>query len=385
MRTHIEGDPSQIEAAATYLRIALADGARDIGDVSAAQRNALADAWEGEAGSAFGGQARALAIAADDLTTATDRAANDLDMLAAALRSTHHEMRELRTRALAAGLSVTDTDVLAPLQSNLDPARAFGDLAPWSSYEVYAELADRHEQILDLWQAALDAAAATLRSRAESLALVGANLLSGAFSVSLLGIHRSIMQRQAQWLGTEADRLAHLAGEHMNLAREGRVRAGYGEYDDLMNRSTAAREASEAARNVPDPKFPSRFCTSLGVLTTGYGVYADIQAGESPTQAVVSQGVGLGGTVITTMTTVGPMMAAAGPVGLAGAVLLGATIGIAGDKGSDWLFDRGRDDSQKPRAGALGHQQRSPEESRVAVLMGAPGDIPPATRPTPAR
>ncbi len=378
--TEIEGDPAQIESAATYLRTSTARGARSLADRAAAQRSRLREGWQGEAGEAFGDRARILIRAADDVGESAVRAATGLEALAAALRTTQTGLHQLRGEAAEAGLVVTATTIesaeASPIGGVGSPT-VFGELG-----YTYRALAARHEQIMRTWETALDEAARSVSEDQDTLGFVTANLISAAYTTYLVGLNSHILKGQAAWFTDEARRLRWLADEHVRLARQGRLRLDYGHYDDLMDRMRQAEAEAKVAEagSKEIPPFVRRFSTSVNVVGAGYGVYADIQDGESTTQAVASQTVGLVGAI-----TTGSVVGTAVPIPVVGTAL-GALAGLGIGLTADWAVDRVFEGPpERTRStGASGNRSLGEREAEVSVLLGGnPAYEPPSCGPVP--
>ncbi|GAB2770766.1 hypothetical protein GCM10027020_24710 [Nocardioides salsibiostraticola] len=367
--TAIEGDPAQIEEAATFLRVVVAGGATGLADSSARQRNQLTSGWEGEAGTAFGDRARLLSTCGDDLGAAAERTARALESLATGLRIAQAALLAIRREALESHLLVTGTVVRAPL-NEAPVGMAFG---PDSTF---AALQRRHDLVVSTWDQALELTAVEVRRNAETLTLATANLMSVAYTTYLVGLNSSILRRHAEHFGDEALRLRAQVAAQIDRYRDGRVRIDLGEYDELMDRihtaQTLAQDSATATHEAP--RGIGRIGGALGLITGAYAVALDMQDGESATQAVVSQGTGWF-TGLATGAGVGSLF----PVPVVGAVVGGVTglvVAVAADKSVDRVFE-GPPDKNPPRPSTMGQRVLSEDESRIAVLLGGNPEVEP--------
>ena len=377
IHTEIEGDPDEIEAAATFLRAIVGCGSEAVANTSAQERLRLAAAWEGDAGSAFVGCARTLSTAADDLAVAANRSALSLDALATQLRTAQTALLTIRQEAIAAGLPVHGTVVERPYDESLVDM-SFGPPSP------YWALVRRYDSAMSAWQGALDLAAVETRSTANSLQLATANLLSVAFTTYLVALNSDVLRRQAQHFEAEALRRRADALSYLSRYQEGRVRMHLGEYDDLMDRMRTAQknalESLDAAREIPPAA--GRIGGALNLLTGVYGVAVDIKEGESTTQAVASQGLGLAAAVGT-----GAGMGTLIPIPVLGTLVggvLGMGAGLLGDKAVDRVLE-GPPAKYPPRPSTMGYRVLGDEEARVSQLLGGNPEVePPGFYPKPS-
>src|SRR5690606_22179847 len=169
---------------------------------------------------------------------------------------------------------------------------------------------------------------------------------------------KGTLRRQAAWLADEArarsDDAVHLRDY---IARTG-DRSAIGYHHELIEESFELRiESDWAKRAADDVRLPTGLRAgggALGVVTTGVGIYADLQSGESTAQAVTSQGTGAALGVAGAAgagALVGSVVPGAGT--LTGAAVAGGAAlaaGVVGSLAGDRMVDRlwpGSDDRRR--------------------------------------
>lgn len=193
--TKIEGEPSQIRAASTWLRTSMAAQASTFADTVYAQRSRVTSAWWSEAGEAFAAELGHLGDAADQVSQVARTCATELDVLAAALDGAHEEMARARSTAAHGGLVVSGTVIHEPGPPPPDVPALGGDATPsqraahadgvaaidaydatvaaWNEAVGIADAADRQ------WQAAVEQLAASWQQAAGRLEAPFAVLFAG--------------------------------------------------------------------------------------------------------------------------------------------------------------------------------------------------------------
>lgn len=349
LETDVPGNPSAIEGAAAYLRESLESGADTLADEVHTQRGLLASAWEGEGGEAFHSRATTLAERADFYVTMAEAAAGELEYVASVLSVVQLGMGAVRTQAVVGGLQLSGTRVLAPAETGEGPAYETA-VATWNT------VVTDHAEHLQKWFDALEEATGFFKDHTADLVQMVVGLMTAGYSSYL-------MQKLAKILAGEAAfrkaNVAALAGELEDMVdrmRSGRFYGTLDNYDHLVgeykNATSAADEAAQAAKN---PKLPGGIrggLGALGVLATAYGVYDDVQSGESTEQAVVSQGGGLlAGLVAGGLTGFAVGTVAPGPGNVVGAIsgaLAGGVAGYFTDQQIDQMYEEGEEPPPEP-------------------------------------
>lgn len=113
IETLVEGETGEVAAAATWLRGTLELSLEQAGDQQSGARSTARGGWEGLAADGYQDFTRPIVAATDKHATRVGRAATALDEYATRLRTMKQTMADLRTRAVAGGLSVSGT-VIAP-------------------------------------------------------------------------------------------------------------------------------------------------------------------------------------------------------------------------------------------------------------------------------
>lgn len=318
--TRVPGNPADIRVAGAYLSDTLSGGITTLADTVVAQRTTLQRGWEGQAGTAFLDRATILGRAGNDVSGAVAAMGRQFEALASILDVVQLGMAAVRAEAAAAGLEVRGERILPP-PSGPYPLGSPELAAAQSRATAYEAAATRRNELVAQWDDALTRTAGLVRDNATDIAQFTLDLPVAGYSAALLSRAASVMSDQAVHKLAEAKKLASYADDLAADLYHERIpphRGVYGQMDDLMGRSSqAAAEAAEAAVAARNPKLPAGLARGLGVLgplAAGYGVYDDIQSGESTEQAVVSQGGGL----------------------LSGMVAGGATGAAIGTMGSPW-------------------------------------------------
>lgn len=351
IETDVPGDPAAFHALADYLRSSLAASAEAFADRTAGQRSALAGSWFGTAADAFGDRAATLVTAGDWFAREVRAAAAEVDALGETLRLTQEGMAEVRATAAGGGLRVEGTVILWPADTwRLDLLAATRLRGAWNAALTGVE---RHRRT---WYAALDETAGFAERQSGTLVALTAGLVTNGAERTLLLTASRIMAGEAAFRASEAARcraqMDDLAESIRRFDRPG-DRELYGR---LMTEEIDHRHAAEVAREASDhPRLPREVRGGLGALSAlaaGYGVYADLQDGESTEQAVVSQGGGFlagvagaaAGGALAGSAVPGPGTVA-GAVVVGGAAFVGGVVGsVAGDKLIDLGFPHGDDD-----------------------------------------
>lgn len=112
--TKVEGSPAAVTAAATWLRDTLSKKVADAGDQQQDARNDARGSWEGETASSYQNVAGDVLKANDAHEERVKRAATALDDYAYQLEDLEADMRSIRSRATAGGLTVTGTVISMP-------------------------------------------------------------------------------------------------------------------------------------------------------------------------------------------------------------------------------------------------------------------------------
>ena len=112
--TKVEGSPSAVSGAATWLRDTLAKKVADAGDHQQDARNDARGRWEGETASSYQNFSGDTLKANDKHVGRIKGAANALDDYAARLKGLEDDMRTIRGRAAGGGLTVSGTVIHPP-------------------------------------------------------------------------------------------------------------------------------------------------------------------------------------------------------------------------------------------------------------------------------
>lgn len=366
--TDLPGDPASISAVASWLRDAVAAGSTAYADAVFAARSRASSAWTSEASTGFQRRLTTLGTSSDGLATAAGALATEVDALAAALDSAQAQMAEARATAAAGGLAVTGTVIHGPgaappsvaaLPADATPAEADvhqravaavesynATVAAWSAAVATADDADQG------WREAVDRFTATWQAKGDDVSSLLQDLFTSAAEVG-------IQVRISRWFRDASETFKHEAAMWRRIASsyidaDGRFTGTNPDdyYDALRRADDFDAKAGDAARGAELEG--SRLATKvgkgffvLGVAATGWGIYQDMQDGESAAQATASNaggflaGVGAGAAVGAAVGSIVP-----GPGTAVGAVVgavVGTGVGIVTSGAIDSMWENGVD------------------------------------------
>lgn len=364
VETLVEGAPSSILSIAAWLRDSMSAGSAVMDESVYRQYRQVAAAWEGDSADGLRGRLSTLTTGAETLSTATASVARALESLGAVLEGVQADMASARSQAVAGGLTVSGTviygpseppAVMAELTPNAKPVHVAAynrDLATLSAYEASRGVWDEVVEIVDAargrWETAVEAAEQTWGDNAGNLAgLVSGLVTAGASGVALATVAYSASLLRDFHLQSAADYAAHLQA----VTTGGRITTSAAHYYELMDSAALHTDgAALLAQEVRTPRLPANLGRGLliiGVAATGYAIYDDIQHGESPAQAAVSNGAGFAASMLAGAgigAAVGSVIPVGGTIvgGIVGAVG-GAAVGIITSGMIDSMWENGVD------------------------------------------
>ena len=112
--TRIEGSPSSIESAATWLRDTLATALDSTASSMTSGRSTAQTSWKASAGEAFASTIETGISEVDDLEGSARAMATDLEEFAHSLRTCQSDMSTARTEASAEGVVVDGWTIVDP-------------------------------------------------------------------------------------------------------------------------------------------------------------------------------------------------------------------------------------------------------------------------------
>ena len=365
--THLDGSPSQITAVATWLRDTLCEGATTLGDETHRLRSQAESAWISPAGDAFAGQVRTLAEATDTEAEAATTMAGAVDILAAALQGALDSMTAARTTGAGGGLTVTGTVIHDPRPRPPDVPALPADASPGerATYDQGMAAIDSYDRQVEAWNQANETADGAESAWEQAVADIAAtwedqhgSMVSFLSSLFTGGAGVAANLRISRWYSDSANVFRQQAGVWQDIKssylRDGRF-VGI-DPDDFYR---AARNVDDleraAAQAADDARFGgSRVATNvgrglvaLGVLATGYGIYDDMQHGESGWQAAASNGGGFlagMGAGAATGALVGSIVPGPGTaIGAVAGTIIGAGVSIVTSGAIDSMFENGVD------------------------------------------
>lgn len=365
--TRLDGSPAQITALATWLRDGLGDGATTLGDQTHTLRSQAESAWVSPAGDAFAGQVRVLADAADTQAGAATATADGVDTLATALTNAQAAMARARQTARDGGLTVSGTLIHDPMPRPPDVPALPGDATPGerAAYDQGMAAIDEYDRQVQAWNTACEIANGAERDWEQAVADLATtwdeqhNSMVSYLSSLFTGSGNVAAQlRISRWYADSADVFRQQAGVWRDI-KDSYIRDGrfVGADPDDFYRATQSVDDLEraAAQAADDARFGgSRLGTNvgrgmfaLGVLATGWGIYDDIQHGESGWQAAASNGGGFlagMGAGAGTGALIGSIVPGPGTaIGAVVGTLVGAGVGIVTSGMIDSMWENGVD------------------------------------------
>lgn len=352
MFTAIVGSPEDFERAESYLRNKLKKGTEDLTDDVAGERSKLEGLFEGDAGSTFRSRTGTLVTACDNIATATDLSANQIEALGVWLKNTQHEMLWIRTQAIVAGLDHTSTHVRAP-----GPGATAAQVELWND-----TLVPKHDKAIKDWWGALEDVAQFAESQFGNLLGLANGLIVAGYTQKLLGKLKSDLLTHAQEKAALAANYQQRAADVAQQIADGTLpdnATTRGQYHGLLDHSSSlAREADDYTDVASGPHVKlspgvTRSLDVLGNLAIGYSIWDDIRNGEPVDQAVVSQGGG----ALAGFLAGGRSGAIIGSrfhplFGTIGGVIVGGIVGIFVDAGIDEAYEANDQPERVPLDGS---------------------------------
>lgn len=294
IETGVDGDPAALRAAAGFLRD-LAAGLDRLAGRVAAERVAALDDWEGEAARAFAERADVLAGAGDELVEVLQRVGRRVEELAADLEYVQDGMARLRDLAQGSGMPVIGTTIGWPTLSAALLGIGGGPLEPALTYD---EAQDRARELRERWVTALARTADAVRLSRFTMVQLAAGLLTDGYRGLARGLSGVLREQSELLYQRSAEAVSDMARIRSDLLL-GRVTpsaAAEAELLELERRAgDAAAEARDHATGANRHDLTRLAARGIGPALALYGVYDDVQHGESLGQAVTSQAAGVGG------------------------------------------------------------------------------------------
>ncbi|MEQ6898194.1 hypothetical protein [Microbacterium sp. KR10-403] len=305
LETRIDGSPDAIGDVGIFLSNTVAGHADTLAtDISSARTKTL-NGWTGTAAGAFGTTTQTAKKAVDTYREDVADLAGSVKTLGTALSDAQSSMTDARATAVDGGLTVAGTQIHGPGEApNTQlPADATSEEADAAQdaldaynakVDVWNGLVDAVDEANEQWQQALEDFAATWNSAAGNLASVTTSLITAGVSGGALA--NSAYQLKGTMLINQ-DRLTTAQKNLADAVKDGRVvlpkEDVYAFMDDAAKaKSVVADSASMLETGLKVGSKLSRGLLVLGIAGTAYGIYDDMQHGESATQAVVSNGGG---------------------------------------------------------------------------------------------
>lgn len=317
------GSAAVPRSAAAWLRgpaLAALGGAADT--VQAARESAT-DGFTGLAGRSYGNHATVLTLHLLGLRERVSRAAGVIEAYAARLAAHESLLLDVRRRALAAGLTVSGDQLVAPS----DPTDLAGSTL-WS--RLAGEVMDEHRSLGEWVRVHLEGAVASFQDD-ETARFVLDFLDRHRHTIAAGALSTAASARQVDRL-LEGDRVrGQTRSGHPAVAAEGRRAVAAGEVRAL----TATADRFGELAKIPGP------------VAVAVDTYLALESDE-PSDGIMAV---LGGTTGTGVALA--LGATAAPVVASGLLILGATVG--GSWAASWAWDHLPDDWQESADDVIGH------------------------------
>lgn len=357
LTTVIPGDPAELTVVATWLRGSLG-GALDGSELTLQSARQDDGGWDGTAGDAFRTRMSTAYTHAANLNDALVTATTAIDTFALALTTAQSDAAAVREAAAAAGLTLTTTGIRAPAiwpipappppGSSAASAQSYylaqdarsDNVAHWQAYAAASVELARITRTLAGAAEALD----DVRADVEVVKVPVASLLSTALVDGVAGTTAPLVAGPAGRLLTAAATIesnTRLPGASLH------PRLFYKDLDDASRLRARADALPDRSSTVL--KTGRAVSVGVGVAFAGVSVWMDLRAGESKTQATVSNFAGLtasiaaGGLVGGGIGTLIPVPVVGTVVGYGVGALTGAVVGIYTSGFVDSLFENGPD------------------------------------------
>ena len=364
--TTVDGSPSSVRRAATFLGDTLRAAVGQAGDDASSARSRALATWEGDSSAAYRSFARDLVAAADEQVDHAREAGQKFDAYAGRLERIQERMRARRGEAAGVGLVVAGqvierpADAVAPgdLGPEPTPAQADAHAGRMADFErqkvrvdtynrLLGEVGDDHREHGQWIEENLRGFWSTVHG--PSLATVATDAL-GKLPSAITGfgidLRSRTLRRYAEEARTEGARLRREAQEAKAQRRSGNpARRAAGEAVDVRgNRATArgldalADGAERVVRRLP----------LVGAVATLGFAGSDIAGGASPSTVIVGELGGIAGGVLGGAAVVGgaALLGVGAPViaVAAGAAVVGVGVGLAAEYAyENWVPDEVRD------------------------------------------
>lgn len=350
--TRIDGNVDDIETIARFMKSKVSGGAETWSVDIRSARTMTLEGWSGDAADAFETVITRADSSIESLREQAASVASAMFVLADALHTAQSSMSAVRSAAESGNLTVTGTQIHqpkapplpmpTPMPSGEEPREAetlrdayASKVQTWNCCVTDAESANEG------WRNALETFASVWSSSGANMITLLSGLLTGGVSGGALA-NSAFALKSTKLIN--AERFASLTRSLADAAPDGKVLVPKTSYYQLLDDAGDAAKAVSAAQkalagNADDllegVKAGSRLSKGLlvvGVLGTGYGIYDDMQNGESAAQAVTSNvggmAAGMGASVVTGLAVgaaVGSFIAP--PAGTIAGVVVGAVVG----------------------------------------------------------
>lgn len=334
--TKVEGSPTEVTGAATWLRDTLAKKVAAAGDQQQDARNDARGRWEGETASSYQNVSGDTLKVNDKHEDRIKAAANALDDYAAKLKGLQDAMRSIRERASGGGLTVAGTVIHQPADvpsTEFEPGSA--EESAYNAAKAKIELwnilvqdvAADYQTFVDWVDSTMPGAVAKAREKdgsdsfSDVLAGLAPNYLGGA-GAGLSGLALTNLSNDFKADARELKRLSRVSGDP-RIRGSVDTPSGKLNLDDLLGKAEWLEKGG-------------RFLGGPGgiLIDVGFGVKDGMETGDWERAVLTtgtSIGVGLGGAAL----VAGGVISAPALVTVVGVgiVAAGASYGVG------WVYD----------------------------------------------
>ena len=365
--TRVDGSPTSVHAAATWLRTTVKGALESAADNAVSARNAAMYEFSGESGEAYVGLVTTVVTQLDEHAGHADRAATLYDAYGDRLQLCLDRMSAFRAAASAAGLTVTGTVVHAPPPAHPVPPM----IGPVSTEQQAAY----DQKVLD-YQAAVgkvtiyDLLLTDAENEVTSLVeWVETNLTSQLESFDSPDVNKllHLLKQNAATLGVA---IAVESGKEGLKALREKLRK---DAEELRNLRRSGNPAKRALGEAPETRERIRgLFDESKLLHKGGKLLGPAGAVYDTYEALESDKPG-GGLIAVTVGAVGSgLVVAALPVAVptAGVVAAGVVVGVGVSAGTSWLWDQAPDDVTDPVDETVGNAWDSVKDHSQDAVSG---------------
>ncbi len=358
--TEIEGSPSSIRTAASWLADTLKPAVEKGGDSFAAARRTAGGDWRGETGEAFVGAMGRAVTQADHVESGVSEVKGAFDDYAGSLERCQNRMKTIRAEARGGGLTVSGFIIQSPGDGPPHPGEPpeAASQGAVDRYDSAVTAFNAHQEKIRLFNRLVEMAGevwddierAWERVSAKNRALDGPTWTFNLSSIAG-GLAGAVLELQGSVLRSGAEYWDDLSKQYLDRLRNTtKVPNPAQFYDDLDHWTrTSASAADDAARAGRLLRAGKAVPLAVGGVLTGVGIWYDMEYNDESAAQAVTSNVGGFAASVATGAAVGTLIG--GPVGTVVGTVVGAGVGVFTSGMIDGLWESGGDVSDALMAG----------------------------------